>query len=350
MSAARRRISRRARRGYVFPLALWTIAVIALLLGAAYTVMSAANSVFARISAREESLADFQAAETDILHLLLTEPMGVTWLHVGGERDPDPISGGFGIGGEPLSATGTPYLHAGTHGPVVVRLIGTNGLVNLSENPGAASEALLLALGLSRPDAQRLSARLVDFVDQDDRRVLGGAEAADYPAGRTPRNAPLSAASDACGALGWDEEVFLCADPRLMDLFAFAGGQSAMAARLVPEYLLRELVGEDARQLDRAMDALEDRNRLVQYQDFGISGLEGLEAFNDNSAIPGPSFLIVTHRPDAEYIQLTRIDLTLANLYKPYEIAFSYVVGGSIVEGAFHVEEADALDELPQAG
>lgn len=350
MRARRRRVSRRVRRGYVFPLALWTIAVIALLLGAAYTVMSAANAVFSRISAREESLADFQAAETDILRLLLTEPMGLSSVRVGGALDPDPIGGGFGIGGAPLSATGTPYLHAGAHGPVVVRLVGTNGLVNLGDDPGPASQALLLALGLERADAQRLAARLVDYIDEDDRRLLGGAEAADYPAGRTPRNAPLSAASDACGALGWREEVEWCADPRLMDLFAFAGGQSAMGARLVPEYLLRQLTGDDARQLDRAMEALEDRDRLVRYEDFGIDGLEGLDPFNDNSALPGPSFLIITHRPDAEYIQLTRIDLTLANLYKPYEIAFSYVVGGSIVEGAFHVEEADALDELPQAG
>jgi len=344
------RVRAAGRRGYVFPLALWTIAIIAVLLGGAYTVMNAANGMFARINARENALADFRAAETEMLRLLLTEPMGLSDLRIGGVMNPDPVSGGFGEGGEPVSATGAPYLVTGSHGPVVARLIGSNGLINLGEDPGPASQALLLALGLSRSDAQRLSARLVDYIDEDDTRMLGGAEAADYPSGQPPRNAPLSTASEACSALGWSEEVFLCADPRLMDLFAFAGGQSAMGARLVPEYLLRQLLGDDERQLDRALEALEDRDRLVRYAEFGIEGLEGLDPFNDNSALPGPSFLIITHRPDAEYIQLTRIDLSLANLYKPYEIAFSYVVGGSIVEGAFHVEETDGLDDLPQAG
>ncbi|WP_300540894.1 type II secretion system protein GspK [Maricaulis sp.] len=336
----------RLRRGYVFPLALWTIAIVAVLLGAAYTVMSAANATLARMVEREAALADFRAVETQMLRLLLTEPMGLSDLRVGGMLDPDPISGGFGIGGDGVSATGAPYRVDGENGPVIVRLVAANGLLSLTDDPGPAAEALLLALGRSRPDARRLAARLADFVDEDDLRQLGGAEADDYPEGRRPRNAPLGTASDACGALGWAEEVALCADPRMMDLFAFAGGPSAMSARLVPEYWLHLLLGDDTPAVERAMDALEDRDRLVLYEDLGI---EGLDALADNSAIPGPSFLIVTHRPAAEFVQLTRIDLTMANLYKPYEIAFSYVVGGSIVEGAFHVEEVDALDQLPQA-
>ena len=332
------------RRGYVFPLALWTIAIIAVLLGAAYTAMSVANATLARLQDRDAALDDFALAEHTLVTLLLTEPMGLSQLRVGGTRNPDPITGGFGEGGEPVSTTGDPYRVDAPGGPVVVRLVGVNGLINFNDDPGPAAEALLQALGKSRADAERLAARLEDFIDEDDQRRLGGAEAADYPEGRTPRNAPLSTAADACGALGWEEEVALCADPRLMDLYAFAGAPGVMSGRLAPQYLLHRLL-DDETAVERAMDALENRNALVRFSDLGIEGLDTLE---DNSALPGPSFLIVTHRPDARYVQLTRIDLTLASLYKPYDIAFTHIVGGSEIEGAFHVEEVGELARLPQ--
>lgn len=331
--------------GYVFPLALWTIAVIAVLLAAAYTVLAAANANLQRLVDREAAVEDFENAEMLMIELLLTEPMGLVNLRIGGQLNLDPVSGGFGEGGEPLSAVGEPHRVVGANGPVIVRLIAANGLIDLGEEPAAASMALLLSLGHSRAEAERLAATLLDYIDEDDLRRLGGAERDDYPEGETPRNAPLSAASEACGALGWREAVSLCRDPRLMDLYAFAGAPAAMSPRLAPNHLLQRLL-VDERAVERALDALDDRTGLVRYSDFGLEGFDGLE---DNSALPGPSFLIATHRQDARLVRLTRIDLTMASLYKPYQIAFSYLIGGPEIEGAFHVDDFDAVADLPQA-
>lgn len=334
------------QEGYVFPLALWTLAIIAVLLGAAFAAVSAANATFARLQDRDQALSDFQIAETQMLALLLTEPMGLSNLRVGGQLNLDPVSGGFGEGGEAVAAYGAPYVFDAAHGPVIVRLVAVNGLIDLQDEPVRAARALLMAQGHDRAEAEQLAARLGDFIDQDDLRRLGGAEADDYPDGQAPRNAPLSTASEACGALGWAETVSLCADPRLLDLYAFAGAANAMTSRLAPDHLLMRLL-DDETAVRRARDALDDRNALVRFSDLGIEGLEGLE---ENSALPGPSFLIMTHRPDAAFIQVTRIDLTMASYYKPYDVVFTHVIGGQTIEGVFNVELDDTLARLPQAG
>lgn len=332
--------------GYVFPLALWTLAIIAVLLGAAFAAVSAANSTFRRLQDRDRALSDFQMAETRLQSLLLTEPMGLSNLRVQGQLNLDPISGGFGEGGNPVSAFGEPYLFEAPHGPVITRLVAVNGLLDLQDQPVRTARALLLTLGHSRAEAEQLAARLGDYIDQDDLRRLGGAEADDYPDGSAPRNAPLSTASEACGVLGWSQTVSLCEDPRLMDLYAYAGGLNAMTSRLTPDYLLRRLL-EDENAVDRARDVLDDRNKLVRFNDLGIEGFEGLE---DNTTLPGPSFLIITHRPDAAFVQVTRIDLTMASYYKPYDVVFTYVIGGDSIEGVFNVELDDTLTRLPQVG
>lgn len=331
-------------RGYVFPLALWSLAIIAVLLGAAYTAMNAANANLRDITDRERTLHDLNRAETRLIRLLLTEPMGLSDLHIGGQLDPDPISGGLGVGGTPMSAYGTPYRYEGEYGPVIVRLIAANGLMPFHTAPIVSAQALLESQGHDRSEARQLAARLGDYVDEDDARRLGGAEARDYPQGQTPLNAPLKSAADACHALGWSERVALCEDPRLLELYAFSGPSVAVSARLAPLHLVQLLTDED-RELELALSALGTRTRSVNYSEIGAEGLERLQ---DSSAVPGPSFLIVTHRPDAQFIKLTRIDLNLANMYKPYDLAYSHHIGGAHIEEVFHVELSDTLASLPQ--
>ncbi len=335
-----------ADSGYIFPLTLWSIAVIAVLLAAAHTAVTALNVNLQRLADRDAALEDFHNAEVELIHLLLTEPMGLTHLRVGGQLNIDPVSGGYGEGGTPLSAVGEPVRFSGESGPVILRLIAANGLIDFTDQTLVAAEGLLLALGHSRAEAQRLSARLLDFIDEDDQRRLGGAEHPDYPNGQAPRNAPLSTASEACGALGWRETVSLCRDPRLLDLYAFAGAPVATSPRLAPEYMLERLL-DDPAALERAMDSLDERNRLVQFSELGLAGLERLE---DASAIPGPSFLIATHRPDASVVRVTRIDLNMASLYKPYRIAFTYVMGGPEIERAFRIDDIEEAADFPAAG
>ncbi len=331
------------RRGYVFVLALWTIVILAVLSGAAFTAMSSANATLRAIIDRERSITAFTDAEARLLYLLLTEPIGLSALHVGGQLDPDPTIGGFAFGGELVDTQGAPYRMNTSQGPVIVRLIAANGLINLSGDTVLSARALLTAQGLSEPAARRLAARLADYADGDDLKRLGGAEHPDYPELTPPGNAPLRTASEACAVLGWREEVPLCRDPRLLDLFAFAGNNPAMSARLAPHYLIKALV-PGMRNVERAMNMLNDRSQLVRFSDLGIEGLDMLE---DNTILPGPSFLIVTHQPSARLIRVTRVDLSLANFHRPYSIVFSHTLGGSEAEGFFHVEDIDTLASLP---
>ncbi len=146
------------RRGYVFVLALWTIVILAVLSGAAFTAMSSANATLRAIIDRERSITAFTDAEARLLYLLLTEPIGLSALHVGGQLDPDPTIGGFAFGGELVDTQGAPYRMNTSQGPVIVRLIAANGLINLSGDTVLSARALLTAQGLSEPAANRLPA------------------------------------------------------------------------------------------------------------------------------------------------------------------------------------------------
>jgi len=316
--------------------------ILAALSGAAFTAMSTTNATLRAITDRERTITALTGAETRILYLLLTEPIGLSGLHVGGQLDPDPTIGGFASGGEPVDTQGAPYRMDTSQGPVIVRLIAANGLINLSGDAALSARVLLMAQGLSEPAARRLAARLVDYIDEDDLKRLGGAEHPDYPELTPPSNAPLRTASEACAVLGWREEVPLCRDPRLLDLLAFAGNSPAMSARLAPRYLIKALV-RSTRDVEWAIEALDDRNQLVRFSDLGIEGLDTLE---DNTVLPGPSFLIITHRPDAQLIRVTRVDLSLASFERPYSVVFSHMLGGPQIEELFHVGDVDTLENL----
>ncbi|WP_295430250.1 type II secretion system protein GspK [uncultured Thiodictyon sp.] len=83
--------------------------------------------------------------------------------------------------------------------------------INLNEASAQVLSALLAALGAPEQEAQAIADAIVDWRDEDDLKLLNGAEASEYEsAGRAlgPKNAPFVAVEELQQVLGVNREVY----------------------------------------------------------------------------------------------------------------------------------------------
>ncbi len=83
--------------------------------------------------------------------------------------------------------------------------------INLNQAPLNVLSALLEALGAEEQEVQAIADAIVDWRDEDDLKLLNGAEAADYEAvGRVlgPKNVPFVAMEELQQVLGMSREVY----------------------------------------------------------------------------------------------------------------------------------------------
>ena len=332
------------RDGYVFILALATIAALALILAGAYAVQRASSDGAARLLSQTRLESDLQAAQATAIYLLLTAPRGETTVNAGGVANPDVLEGGLIEEGDPISARGEPRRIEINGRTIIIRLISLQGLIGLDPYDPRKGQLFLEQVGLDSAEASRLAARLGDYADGDDLRRLGGAERGDYPEGRAPANAPLRTAGELCAVPGW--EVFpLCAeDARLMDLyFTITPGASSHPAFL-PDHVL-DLMLEDAPGLSRTRLAFAPA--ITSFADLRLDGWDALHQGEFGYGPLGSEFLILTHEPQAGLILAAQIRLTPGAIGLPYQTIFSFATGGDRVEQDFGLSNADDLEAFP---
>jgi hypothetical protein len=219
------------RDGYALPLTLAAIAVIALVAAIAAREVRSATASITALSDQTRNQAELISAEQTLIYLALTEPMGMRGVEVGG------VGGSLFLReiqtappGEIIPANGAPR-RFGAEG-AIIRLYDDQSFLNISTTNEAALSRTLAAYGVARSQHRRLSATLNDFQDADDRRRLGGAEAADYRDRPPPPNRRLRDALEACAVLGW-EQIEACEDRGRLLLTARARNTTKIPPQLV---------------------------------------------------------------------------------------------------------------------
>jgi len=121
--------------------------------------------------------------------------------------------------------------------PVVVTLQDVSGLISLNIETDLVGE-LLKANGIETNTAQRMSARLNDYLDLDNKRRFLGAERADYRLRRlsAPTNSPLRNFDELSNVLGWKESLENVDIYKFMDMTSLHQGRSLSKA-FMPEQL-----------------------------------------------------------------------------------------------------------------
>ncbi|AZU03107.1 hypothetical protein X907_0560 [Glycocaulis alkaliphilus] len=332
------------RPGYVFPLTLGVIAILAVLIAAAYAVHESASGSVRQWVDRQALERDLHSAEVHVLHTFLAEPMGWDAVHVGGVPSLDPDYPDFVVEGEKVSLRGQPYRVVLDGREMMVRIIAVAGLISIdTTRPGSVS-AFLVTQGLDLAEASRLEARLYDYEDDDDLRRLGGAEADDYPDGRAPANTYLRRASELCAVLGWDQ-LDLCRQPVLFDLYANIVPGTPMSPAFMPDHVASVLIDRE-REREVALERLQAGQALT-FADLFLPGWDSVHYDEFGYGPAGSEFLFLTQEAAGTLIRVARIRLTYGAFEAPYERMFEFLTGGEQVEAAFRIDDPGELADFP---
>jgi hypothetical protein len=334
------------RGGYVYIMALAAIAILALVLAGAYAVQRVSSDGAARLLDQSGLERDLRAAQASAIHLLLTAPRGELTVNAGGVPNPDILEGGLIEEGDPINARGEPRRVEINGRTMVVRLISTQGLIGLDPDDPRGVQLFLTQAGFRDSEASRLAARLADYVDGDELRRLGGAEAGDYPEDRPPpANVPLRAPREMCSALGW-EVLPLCEDDaRLMDLYFTVAPGASSHPSFMPDHVI-DLLTENAPGMVIRRQSL-SRSTPRSFADLGFDGWDALHAGDFGYGPIGTEFLILTHEPRAGLVLAARVRLTAGDVASPYQTVFDFVIGGERVEQEFSLTDIKDLEAFP---
>jgi len=258
--------SSRGGAGFVLPLALIVIAIMALALwSAAATLESTARALRDEEARAELDLAS-ATLEARIGFLMASEPLGPVGLRIGGRRiSREEILGVVrsALTEESLQPVATLRLDGSAYdlpaGVVrnrdayVLRLQDRSGLFNLNLPDEEATARFLRAFGVERERALDLAAALADYIDEDDLRRLRGAEADIYARRSLPEplNDRLRSPDQAFGALGWEESLELRQKLRLLEASMVAPRNAPQNVNTANTVVLRgwfALSEEEARQ------------------------------------------------------------------------------------------------------
>lgn len=333
----------KSRDAYVFVLTLAVIAGLSLILAGAWYLQQSLSRNLNQLVDATHLEQDMRSATDVALYGLLTEPIFDNRLRVGGRLNPDVLVGGLLEDGDIVSLRGDPYTLEINGRTLIVRVVAMSGLVPLDPSRPDIGRLALEALGTPSPEAARMVAQFLDYVDPDQLRRLNGAEAPAYDGLPPIKDAPIALASEACGVLTW-RETTICEDRRRLDLLFSPDIGGANDPASVPDYLLGEL-GLDERQLEQALERLASFE-IASYEELS---LEGWDSLIDRELLGYSSsdnrFIIIIHEPLAQLVLASRVDLTFGDVRQPFHRGFSHVLGGSWVEERFKIDGDPA--ELP---
>jgi general secretion pathway protein K len=120
--------------------------------------------------------------------------------------------------GQPWIPNGAPRAWRFNGEPVSIAVFNESSRINLNDADPQLLAALMLAVGVDDQDASRLADAIADWRDEDDLRLLNGAEDGDYEdAGRTlgAKDAPFETVEELQQVLGMDPILYLRLAPEL---------------------------------------------------------------------------------------------------------------------------------------
>lgn len=334
----------RAREGYILPLALASITVIALVAAIAASQVRRASDTVYSLSERARLEAEMISAEQTLIYLLLTEPIAAEGINIGGESALS-FLGEQSLEGQAnlLRADGTPRAFGGDGS--YIRLYDQQSFLNFSSTDEATQDRNLSLFDVPAETRGRLIASLADFQDDDSLRRLGGAEKPDYEAPHLPANRPLRDILELCSVQGWGETP-VCQDHGRLLLLGQVRSSDQINRRLASVALLEQMTGdeESARQAKRAL-------RSGEISSFTALGHPAFDRETDILSVPGypgPIFALVTHDGEGGAARRTVIELTPNNVTAPFLIRNRYVIGGDYARRILAIEDEASVEEIPE--
>lgn len=229
---------RAPQRGFLLPVALAAVLILALLM---IPLMQGVGVSVDRAQRARERFAAALALEQANVAVLLTT-----------------VTQGREVG--ELRADATPYVT----GDARVALQELRGLVSLDGITGTVLRRFLAALGADPEQTPALANAYFDYIDADDFARAGGSEGDAYGAFgmAPPRNAPLLTPSEAANIQGWREQSALWRE----DAWARAvttRGPGGFDPKTAPRDALMSLEGISAEFADRLIAARESASTLL---------------------------------------------------------------------------------------
>lgn len=334
------------RPGYALPMTLASIIVISLVASIAARQVQTSTTAITTLSERISTQAALISAEQTMIYTLLTEPMTLEGVGVGGASDAASLILGTtsALSNQILPANGEPLLY-NEERPVIIRLLDDQSLFNITAaNPDTLSE-VLSAFGVPEIQHSRFAATLLDYQDTDDIRSLGGAESADYETPGLPPNRPVRDVREVCSILVWRDSV-LCQDPSVIMLTSRPRTGDHPTATMASKEVLTIILDSS----ENAEQAFERLN-TGEWRTFAEMGAPQFDSLRDPlsvSGVPGPVLILLSQTPDARQVHRTVLRLTPTGLSAPFEILSKYDMGGPYVQSALAQESLNDVATLPE--
>lgn len=336
------------RHGYALPLTLAAIIVIALVAAMAAEQVRSSTRTVTQLVDQMRSRTEMVSAEQTLIYTLLTEPMTMNGISIGGQSDVTSLvlgTGGLQDTTDVIRANGQAYRYG--EGSVVARIYDDQAFLNISSSDPAYLSDIFHLYDIPRTQHARLIASLRDYQDDDDLRTLGGAEAPDYELDGQPTNQPLRDVLEVCAVMHWSDTP-VCEDRGRLLLTARTRGSDRLSPRLASEAMLA-LMRPD---LDRAAigDTFESfaQQQLTAFDQIDQGRFDVVRDPLSTLTSPGPYLTLVTQTPDASVVRRTVIELTPESLISPFVVHSKYAIGGDYSQNILRIESIDDVAPLPQ--
>lgn len=283
-------------RGYALLLAVFTIALLAIVLLATARVQGDASPALRRLRAQTAHEIAVQNAVARVAFLALTEPIGPRSIVIGGPREPNLASAPTLMRGR--SSQGRELRLDGRFYEAVPRaflaLQDEAGLLALNGDSETALQSLLTQAGVQARQSRRMAAALADFADQDDLVRAGGAELAAYrrlglPG---PANRALISKWQALSALGWADGLRSANSEVFWSNVTTESAGVGVNINTAPRAVLAAMLGDA-----RAAAAILARREQGELRDADeVAGLTGVDTATAGAGFatqPGAAFRIV---------------------------------------------------------
>lgn len=336
------------RHGYALPLTLAAIIVIALVAAMAAEQVRSSTRTVTQLVDQMRSRTEMVSAEQTLIYTLLTEPMTMNGISMGGQSDITSLVLGTGDlqnATDVIRANGQAYRYG--EGSVVARIYDDQAFLNISSSDPAYLSDILYLYDIPRAQHARLIASLRDYQDEDDLRTLGGAEASDYELDGYPTNQPLRDVLEVCAVMHWSDTP-VCEDRGRLLLTARTRSSDRINPRLVSEAMLALMRPELDRDAVNDTYAMFAQQQLTAFDQIDQGRFDVVRDPLSTLTAPGPYLTLITQTPDASVVRRTVIELTPESLISPFVVHSKYAIGGDYSQNILRIESIDDVAPLPQ--
>ena len=332
------RRDRRSSDGFALPLAMFTIAVVAMIFAGMSQQTRTTARLVADVTARQSSQVVEFSVEQTLIYLIATSPVDGAGLHFG--ADPIGLDAVAGGANTPSNATwlspldATPCNISVGSRAMTVRIQDAAGLVNLNTSTYDVLKRLFITSGVDAEKSGPLAERLLDYIEyktSGDLRRLNGASANDYVrAGMPPpTNSPLRSVSEARAIFGFASEKALWAKGGLMEL-ATTQGEGYVNPNTASSPVLRIAFGLSAEGAGRvvALRKSSPVRSLAQLESLSGEPVSGGDDFLFPS-VPGGNVRLEIADADLQLRWILTLVLTPEGKVAPYEVRERYVASHS---------------------